>query len=337
MQMRGIYIEYAIILGLLGIISLLHYGTMHGHMSLHILHRELYFIPILLACIWFGLKMGLATSVTVSVLYAFHVLVPNRQGGDQWTVLSQIAVFNLIALIIGAMVDIRDRRNKELSFIKDTFGKYVTKEIRDEILKGRISLDGELKEVTVLFADLREFVKLVESTEPKEVVKIINEYFKQMTEAIEAQHGIVLQFVGDEIEAVFGAPLKSEHHRESAINAALEMRRKISRVNLKLVNQGYPPLRHGIGIHSGLVLAANIGSPDRLSYAMVGETVNIASRVQELNKQYGTDILVSGVTCEKLNVDMPLEKIAAVTIKGGQRQIDIYKLNKSYCLSNEMA
>ena len=101
-----------------------------------------------------------------------------------------------------------------------------------------------------------------------------------MSETIAAHHGLVLQFIGDEIEAVFGAPVALKNHQQCAIDAALEMRTRLSHVNLNLAHQGYPPLRHGIGLHTGKVVAASIGSPQRLSYAMVGETVNIASRIQ---------------------------------------------------------
>lgn len=108
---------------------------------------------------------------------------------------------------------------KERDFVKETFGKYVTSEIRDEILSGRVSLDGEIKNVTVLFADLRDFTPMVETTPPKQVVKIINSYFKEMDEAIKQYHGLVLQYIGDEIEAVFGAPVFREDHPVMAVKA----------------------------------------------------------------------------------------------------------------------
>ena len=184
--------------------------------------------------------------------------------------------------------------------IMDAFGKYVTPEVRDQILAGNIPLDGEAKEVTVLFADLRDFTTLAESTTPKEVVRIINGYFSEMADAIGQNHGLVLQFIGDEIEAVFGAPLALEDHPTHAVRAALSMQQRLFVVNEKLKQQGYRPLRHGIGIHTGTVVAANIGSEDRLSYAMVGDTVNLASRIQGLNKEFGTDLLISATTMENL-------------------------------------
>jgi class 3 adenylate cyclase len=211
--------------------------------------------------------------------------------------------------------------------IMDAFGKYVTREVRDQILEGRIPLDGEIKEVTVLFADLRDFTTLAESNPPRDVVKILNEYFSEMAKAIRRHHGLVLQFIGDEIEAVFGAPLALENHPAHAVAAAIEMRERLVGVNAKLRQQGYRPLRHGIGLHTGKVLAANIGSDDRLSYAMVGDTVNIASRVQGLNKTYSTEILMTATTRAGLhNGNIPIEKLPVTAVKGRRDPVEIYKL-----------
>ncbi len=215
---------------------------------------------------------------------------------------------------------------KERDFVKETFGKYVTEEIRDEILSGKMSLDGELKEVTVLFADLRNFTPMVESTPPKEVVRIINGYFKEMDEAIKQYHGLVLQYIGDEIEAVFGAPLFRKDHPVMAVKAAQEMRKRLLAVNQGLEKRGYPPLAHGIGIHTGEVLAANIGSPDRLSYALVGDTVNLASRLQGLNKEFGTEIIISATTRAGINGKFPLKELPAARVKGKSSTVQIFAL-----------
>ena len=215
---------------------------------------------------------------------------------------------------------------KERDFIRETFGKYVSKEIRDEILSGRISLDGELKEVTVLFADLRNFTPLVERTPPKEVVRIINGYFREMDEAITQNQGLVLQYIGDEIMAVFGAPISREDHAAMALRAALEMRERLNAVNQDLEERGYKSLSHGIGIHTGEVLAANIGSPDRLSYALVGDTVNTASRLQELNKEFGTEIIISATTRGRINGGFALKELPETTVKGKRAPLQIFAL-----------
>lgn len=209
-------------------------------------------------------------------------------------------------------------------FIKETFGKYVSLQVRDEILAGRIPLDGETKEVTVLFADLRNFTPLVEATPPQEVVKIINGYFAQMSAAIKEHGGLILQFIGDEIEAVFGAPLPLDNHPQRALEAALAMRARLKEVNQSLQHTGNKALAHGIGIHSGSVVAANIGSPERLSYALVGDTVNLASRLQGLNKKFGTDIIVSAITAAQLDGTVALQKLPATEVKGKSRPVEIF-------------
>lgn len=213
---------------------------------------------------------------------------------------------------------------KERDFIKEVFGKYVSKEIRDEILSGKVALDGELRHVTVLFADLRDFTPMVETTPPKEVVKIINSYFREMEEAISRYHGLVIQYIGDEIEAVFGAPIYRNDHPVLAVRAARDMKERLKKVNRELTLRGLPPLFHGIGIHTGEVLAANIGSPDRLSYALVGDTVNLASRVQGLNKEFGTEILITGATRVALNGDFSLKELPATRVKGKSGLIELY-------------
>jgi adenylate cyclase len=215
---------------------------------------------------------------------------------------------------------------KERDFVKETFGKYVTKEIRDQILSGGISLDGEHREVTVLFADLRNFTPLVERTPPREVVKIINRYFEEMDDAIRAHRGLVLQYIGDEIEAVFGAPIPLRDHPRMAVMAALDMRKRLKMVNGELVRQGYGPLAHGIGIHTGDVVAANIGSPDRLSYALVGDTVNLASRLQGLTKEFGTEIIISAATRARLNGDVSFAELPPTAVKGKRDPIHLYGL-----------
>ena len=210
--------------------------------------------------------------------------------------------------------------------ILDAFGKYVTREVRDQILGGHIPLDGEAKDVTVLFADLRDFTTLAESSSPKDVVKIINGYFSEMADAISKHNGLVLQFIGDEIEAVFGAPLFLNDHPTHAVRAAIEMRERLVFVNKNLEQWGYFPLRHGIGIHTGNVVAANIGSEDRLSYALVGDTVNVASRIQGLNKKFDTDILISATTVERLADNIEVKKLPATTVKGKRELVEIFKL-----------
>src|SRR5215470_275508 len=214
---------------------------------------------------------------------------------------------------------------QERERIRETFGRYVTREIRDEILAGRASVEVRLEEVTILFADLRDFTPWVERTGPREVVRDLNEYFTEMEAAIRAQRGLVLQYIGDEIEAVFGAPLSAPDHADRALAAALEMRSRLAGLNTRRTEAGKPPLRNGIGIHSGTVLAGSIGSAERTTYALVGDAVNLASRIQGLNKELGTEILVSEATRSRLRADAALEQLPAVRVKGKSVEVSVYR------------
>jgi adenylate cyclase len=202
----------------------------------------------------------------------------------------------------------------------------VSEEIRDEILAGRVALHGEPREVTILFADIRDFTPWVEATDPREVVRDLNEYFTLMEGAIRAHGGLVLQYIGDEIEAAFGAPVAQVDHAGQAVRAALEMRARLHAWNAARVAAGRVPLRNGIGIHTGTVLAGNIGSADRLSYALVGDSVNLASRLQGLTKELHADVLVSGTTRARLDGSLPLRPLPAVRVKGRVAEVEVYAL-----------
>jgi class 3 adenylate cyclase len=230
---------------------------------------------------------------------------------------------------IGALADgfnrmvggLRDRER-----VREAFGKYVSREVRDEILSGRIPLDGQVREVTILFADLRDFTPWVEASPPREVVRDLNGYFTAMDEAIRAHRGLVLQFIGDEIEAVFGAPLTVAGHADLALGAALEMRRRLAEWNAGRGQTGQPLLRHGIGIHTGTVLAGNIGSAERLSYALVGDAVNLSSRIQGLTKEVGADILLSGATRRLLQGEYQLAALPALRVKGKSTEVEVFRV-----------
>lgn len=229
--------------------------------------------------------------------------------------------------IIAAKTNDMTNGLKEKDFCELSFGKYVTPEIKDKILKGQISLEGELNEVTILFCDLRGYTSFVERKKPKEVVKFLNTYFTEMHSVIQRHNGIVLQYIGDEIEAVFGAPINEPNHPTMAVLSALEMRKNLEYLNTKRKEEGEEPVHHGIGIHTGVVLAGSVGSPERLVYAMVGDAVNLASRIQNLNKQFGTDILISAATKELLkDTDLAFKSFGQTAIKGKSEKIEIFSV-----------
>jgi len=212
--------------------------------------------------------------------------------------------------------------------IRTAFGKYVTPEIRDEILSGRIPLEGERCEATVMFADLRGFTPFVENNPPEAVMSGLRTYFTAMHRAIRLRRGLVLQFVGDEIEAVFGIPIHFEGHSDAAVRAAIDMRKALKELNAEREASGKPTFAHGIGIHSGPVLAGNSGSEEQSAYALIGSTVNVASRIEGLTREIGCDILISQETVKRLKGSFWLHKETARFVKGYSQPIIVYRLQE---------
>jgi adenylate cyclase len=169
---------------------------------------------------------------------------------------------------------------------------------------------------------------MTESNDPKLVIQIMNSYFKEMADAIQDNGGLVLQFIGDEIYAVFGPPIFRPDHPVKAFRASLEMRRRSIELNKQFEERSWPGLRHGIGIHTGEVLAANIGSPDRLSYLLLGDTLNLASMLQTLTKDLGAKMILSANTYARLSdselKSTELRQMPPTLVKGNTRPVDIY-------------
>ncbi len=214
---------------------------------------------------------------------------------------------------------------KEKEFIRDTFGKVVDPEIRDHLLNGNITLGGKNCHITVMFCDIRSFTSMSESMEPAKVVALLNDYFTQLGKCITKNHGVINKYIGDAIMAIFGAPLESANHALDAYNAALEMRKSLVLLNDDFVSKGLPTVRFGIGLHSGNVLAGNIGAEDRMEYTVIGDTVNTASRIETLCKSYNTDLLISGSTAELLkDTDIKLQFIDEVMVRGKTEKVKLY-------------
>jgi len=290
-------------------------------------------ISALLIQIIFITTTGALTALLLSLIVSKSVSKPIREMKNS---MQEVARGNLDVKInvvsndeIGALGEgfnsmISGLRDSEA--IKESFGKYISEEVRDEILSGRVPLDGEMKRATLLFSDLRDFTPFVESTHPKQVVAIMNQYFTEMATAIKENNGLILQFVGDEIEAVFGAPVSYDDHPDMAIRAALSMQNRLAQLNERLRGQNINPIRHGIGVHTGAVLAGIIGSKERSSYALVGDTVNLASRIQGLTKDFSCEIILSQTTHDMVTGSYDMEQLSTIKVKGKSREVMIYKL-----------
>jgi adenylate cyclase len=213
--------------------------------------------------------------------------------------------------------------------IKELFGQYLTKEISEAILEGRVNMNGAKYEATVAFTDIRGFTAMSERLEPEEVFAFLNDYLGRMIEVIAARNGIIDKFLGDGILAVFGLPVPSSTHADDAFAAAMDMRRALAELNAERVASGREGIRIGIGMHTGEVIAGNVGSAKKLQYTVIGDTVNLASRIEGLNRDFGSYLLLSGATYERLGEASraaPFAKIEGASIRGKCGKVDLYRL-----------
>ena len=211
--------------------------------------------------------------------------------------------------------------------LKDSFGRFINKEIAELAARGELALGGETKETTIFFSDIRSFTAISEKLEPAEVVEFLNEYMTAMVECVNMTHGVVDKFIGDAIMAVWGAPTSAGSPKEDALNcirAALRMRAGLIAFNRGRGGDKKPIIRIGCGINSGPVVAGQIGSVKRMEYTVIGDAVNLASRTEALNKPMGTDILITEYTYNLVRDHVVVEEMPAVTVKGKEKPLRMF-------------
>jgi adenylate cyclase len=206
---------------------------------------------------------------------------------------------------------------EEREKIKTTFGKFVNPEIVERLTKSdELKLGGERKNVAIMFTDIRDFTSISEKLEPEEVVEFLNSYLTEMVECIDRTGGLVDKFIGDAIMAEWGILVSKGNDTENAINSALMMRRALLVFNKKRAEKNKPLIKMGCGINTGPVLAGQIGSMDRMEITVIGDAVNLASRIESLNKPFGTDIIISEESCNLVKDIFAVEKMAPIMVKG---------------------
>ena len=295
--------------------------------SVRTLIRHVYSFILMLCVLYTAIALRLNLLVAKSIRGPLVEILKALKGVRDGDLTRRVTVLSNDELgILGDATNQMIRGLADREKIRETFGRYVTPEIRDRILAGRIPLGGEKRVATLVFADLRDFTPYVEETAPEEVITSMKAYFTAMQRAIRQHGGLVLQFVGDEIEAAFGVPISTETHADDAIRAALAMRNALVELNDARAADGKPPFKHGIGIHTGLVLAGNTGSEDHLSYGLIGNTVNLASRIQGLTKSIKSDILASVETVGSLKGFFELKKEYPAMVKGHSKPVVVYSV-----------
>jgi class 3 adenylate cyclase len=226
---------------------------------------------------------------------------------------------------IGASLEkkrLRDEVMKQLGFIRDILGKYVPESIAKEIVAGGGILEPTQTTATIMYTDIESFTSTAESIPPKQVVQMLNEYFPAVIEPITRYGGVVNQFQGDAMLVTFNVPLKDAAHAQNAVNAAVEIQKASSGRTFAGI-----PLHTRIGVNTGEIIAGNVGAGDRFNYTVHGDAVNVAARLEQLNKEHRTRIIVSESTVDLLLEKANLEPLGEVEIRGKTQAVRIFTIN----------
>jgi adenylate cyclase len=244
-----------------------------------------------------------------------------------WLNMAQPLLTMGIALFLGTayqyFVEGREKR-----LVKKLFGRYVSRDVYKQLLEHPelAELGGRRREMTVLFSDIRGFTTVTEKGNAETLVTQLNEYFSEMVEVVFRHHGTVDKFVGDMVMALFGAPLDDEQHAEHALAAGIDMVAALGELNRKWVAEGKVQLDIGVGINSGEMIAGNIGSASIMSYTVIGDNVNLGSRLESLNKDFHTRIIISDATRTQLRTPRTMRPLGEVTVKGKSRAVSIFEV-----------
>jgi adenylate cyclase len=309
----------------------------------NLLHRHflqtirLHPLPLLLIVLGLGLLMGLALprlSAVWGLIFALFLvegyttvnyLLFSRWG---WQLELFIPLLTIGAIFTSLTVQRFLAEEKGRLQIKKAFQSYVAPEVVNEILKHPelLRLGGERRELTILFSDIRGFTTLSETLEPETLVGLLHDFFNPMSEIIVTHGGTIDKYIGDAIMALFGAPLHRPDHAVLACRTALAMMAKLKTLNEEWESQGRPVMHIGLGLNVGDVAVGNMGSDRLFNYTAIGDNVNLASRLEGLNKYYGTSILISASTAHALDGQFVLREVDLVQVKGKAQALTIFEL-----------
>jgi len=278
------------------------------------------FLTVLLPMRWGALStLALATAVAAASVTIFRA--------GTWVPLVP-GLFGVVLASVGGLawqyfVEGRDKRQ-----VTQLFSRYVSKDVFDQVLANPAlaELGGRRRTMSVLFSDMRGFTAMTEQGDPEALVAQLNEYFSRMVEVVFAHQGTVDKFVGDMVMALFGAPLDDADHADHAVATAVDMVRALDVLNARWVQEGRPALGIGIGVNSGEMIAGNIGSASIRSYTVIGDAVNLGARLESLNKEHGTTIIVSAATVALLKAPPPLRPLGRVVVKGKSVAVEIFEV-----------
>ena len=231
-----------------------------------------------------------------------------------------------LALLTTSFVDM-SKGLAERERLKDSFGRFTNKAVAEKAMRGELVLGGETKFVTIFFSDIRSFTAISDKLSANQVVDFLNEYMTRMVKCVTATGGFIDKYIGDAIMATWGTPISTGTPKQDAINSircALMMRSELISFNKDRGTPDKPIIKIGCGINSGNVVAGQIGSSERMEYTCIGDTVNVASRTESLNKPFCTDILITEDTYQLVKDVVTVEKMRPVKVKGKENPMDMY-------------
>jgi adenylate cyclase len=271
--------------------------------------------PFRAAVVSLGVLLFLIT-VNLAFWQFGHTVLPLASG------LILVLVLFAFNMSWGYFVESRSKRQ-----FTDLFGRYVPPELVDEMARDpeRYSMEGRRAELTVLFSDIRGFTTLAEDMPPDQLAALMNEYLGAMTEVVRRQRGTLDKYIGDAIMAFWGAPVAEPRHAAKAVRCALEMQAALPELNRRLVAKGWPALSIGVGINTGVMTVGDMGSPVRMAYTVMGDAVNLASRLEGITRRYDVGIIVGESTREALKGQFVFRELDRARVRGKEEPVAIYE------------
>lgn len=274
---------------------------------------------------------GLFKSIVYSISIIFAYLLASAlcfYFGVVINVITPIVMFIITMIIAYVHKFVLENRSKEK--VKSAMGKYMSEDVMKRVMLNidNLGLGGKKANVTVLFADIRGFTSMSETMQAQQVSEILNEYFTEIEPIITKYNGIINKFIGDAVMAIFGEPIQDKNHPSNAVRCGYEMLLKVKELQKKWASEGKPKIEIGVGVNTGEVFVGNIGSVNRMEYTVIGDTVNLASRLESYNKVYKTKMLISSSTYAETKGIVDVMKISDVEIRGKAHRMDIYEVLK---------
>ncbi|MEW5821546.1 MAG: adenylate/guanylate cyclase domain-containing protein, partial [Cyanobacteriota bacterium] len=291
-------------------------------------------ILLCLSIIFIFLIYPLGTSYNLNVYYCLSLIITYIvlnlflfTSYSIWLDIVSPVFSSSVTIVLVVAVSLLVEKGKR-SLVEETFSRYVSPQVYNKLISEYKSVDltAYRQRITVLFSDIRGFTPFAEDLTPEEVSRYLNEYFTEMVDIILKHDGTIDKFMGDAIMAFFGAPVYSKDHAFQGVKAAIEMMEMLDTLNEKWSRQGRRMINIGIGLNTGSALIGNFGSPRLMDYTVIGDTVNLASRLESLNKEENTNILISAFTYQEVKEMVKVRIIGPKRVKGKSESVIVYEV-----------